>query len=459
VLVAGSRVRGATLAYVFFEDLAIAGCLLGAFAFAHHGRVQLLRSPLGLVHAAVLVAGMKAVFFLAGLYEFRHRPTRRVFWRRLVTGLAVVSGVAWVNWCLVLDERLAWLTFLVAFVPVVVVGRVAYEWATRTRRFRKRLLFLGIGREARRTAREIIDLRSRDYEVAGFLADSDEERAWRIGGRPVLGTYADLERVVAEQEIEKVVVAVPDRRKHLPLDPLLRVRLAGVEILEEPRVHEETAGKIPVEDLRPSWLIFSKGFSQGRLRLLTKRAFDIVAAAIGLIVSAPLVLLTALAIRLESEGPVIYRQRRVGQGGKEFLLFKFRSMRVDAEAAGTPAWATKDDPRQTRVGRILRKTRIDEIPQMWNVLKGTMSFVGPRPERLFFVEELRKKIPYYDQRHAIKPGLTGWAQVRFRYGSDDSDAVEKLRFDMFYIKHHSILLDLRILLETAVVVFRRDMGR
>ena len=254
-------------------------------------------------------------------------------------------------------------------------------------------------------------------------------------------------------------MAVADRRKGMPLEALLNVRLRGVEVVEEAKVHEEIAGKIPVEDLRPSWLIFSEGFSSSRLRTITKRAFDITVAMVGLVLSAPLALLTAIAIKLESPGPVLFRQKRVGQGGKEFTIYKFRSMRTDAEKDGKPIWAQQNDPRVTRIGKIIRKTRLDEIPQMWNVLQGTMSFVGPRPERLFFVEKLRETIPFYDQRHVVKPGITGWAQVRFRYGADETDAVQKLRHDMFYIKHHSVLFDVRILIDTVRVVFQKNMGR
>ncbi|MHC4973368.1 MAG: TIGR03013 family XrtA/PEP-CTERM system glycosyltransferase [Planctomycetota bacterium] len=457
--VAGVRVRGVTLVYVLLEDLLILAVLMGAFAFAHFGRLAILRSPLNLVNAVVLLIGLKAVFFWVGLYDFRHVVDRLTFWKRLLGGVALVSVAAAVLWCLLADQVLVYGSFVLAFVPVIILGRLAFEVVSRARRFRKRLLFMGIGPEAQRTAREILDLCSRDYVIVGFLAERRDEMGWRLGGRGVLGTYGDLEPVVAVQKVDKVVVAVPDRRKQLPLGELLRVRLRGVEIVEEARVHEEIAGKIPVDDLRPSWLIFSEGFSNTRLRNVTKRGFDITVALIGLILSAPLSLLTALAIRLTSRGPVIFQQQRVGQGGREFTLYKFRSMRVDAEACGTPQWAAKEDPRVTRVGRFIRATRLDEIPQMWNVLQGRMSFVGPRPERPYFVAQLRKKIPYYDQRHALKPGITGWAQVRFRYGSDETDATEKLRHDMFYVKYHSILFDLRILLETVRVVFDREKAR
>jgi sugar transferase (PEP-CTERM system associated) len=443
--VAGVRVRGVTLVYVLLEDLLILAVLMGAFAFAHFGRLAILRSPLNLVNAVVLLIGLKAVFFWVGLYDFRHVVDRLTFWKRLLGGVALVSVAAAVLWCLLADQVLVYGSFVLAFVPVIILGRLAFEVVSRARRFRKRLLFMGIGPEAQRTAREILDLCSRDYVIVGFLAERRDEMGWRLGGRGVLGTYGDLEPVVAVQKVDKV--------------ELLRVRLRGVEIVEEARVHEEIAGKIPVDDLRPSWLIFSEGFSNTRLRNVTKRGFDITVALIGLILSAPLSLLTALAIRLTSRGPVIFQQQRVGQGGREFTLYKFRSMRVDAEACGTPQWAAKEDPRVTRVGRFIRATRLDEIPQMWNVLQGRMSFVGPRPERPYFVAQLRKKIPYYDQRHALKPGITGWAQVRFRYGSDETDATEKLRHDMFYVKYHSILFDLRILLETVRVVFDREKAR
>jgi sugar transferase (PEP-CTERM system associated) len=459
VNVAGVRVRGATFFYVVLEDILIVSALLGASAFAHSGWVSPLRSPLSVANAIFIIAALKVAFFWSGLYAFRRVPTRKVFWRRLAFGLGLGAAASVGVWHFLLDEWVAPLAFVVAFVPLVILGRVAFEYVSRTGRFRRRLLFLGVGKEAQRTAREILDLCARDYELVGFLSEEEEGREWRIGGRTVLGTYRDLGAVVAEHRVDQVVVAVDDRRKGLPLEELLRVRLAGTEIAEETRLHEEIAGKIPVEDLRPSWLIFSEGFINTRLRNITKRAFDIVVAGLGLVFSAPIMLLAAIAVRLESKGPVLFRQERVGQGGKTFTLCKFRSMRQDAEASGTPKWAQQDDPRVTRVGRFLRRTRIDEIPQMWNVLQGTMSFVGPRPERPFFVEQLRQKIPFYDQRHALKPGLTGWAQVCYRYGSDETDAVEKLRLDMFYVKHHSILFDLRILLETVRVVFDREKGR
>jgi len=422
--------------YLLVEDALLAGAVVLA-----------VREPLPALALFVL---LKGAFFACGLYDFRLLPSRPAFWGRLALGAA--AGVL-LGYLLL---GAAWPVFALAFVPAVVLARTFFEWISRTGRFRRRVLMLGLGRRAQRTAREVLDLRSRECDVVGFLAEREEDRGWRIGNRPVLGLLPDLERVVREERVDRVVVALADRRRGMPLEALLRVRLSGVEVLEEPRVHEEIAGKLPVEDLRPSWLIFSEGFSRGKV---SKRLFDVAVAALGLVAAAPVMLLTALAVRLTSRGPVLYRQTRVGEGGREFTLLKFRTMRADAEKEGRPQWAQARDPRVTAVGRFLRKTRLDETPQMWTVLQGTMSFVGPRPERPFFVEQLREKIPFYDQRHAVKPGITGWAQVRFRYGSDEADQLEKLRHDMYYVKHRGLLLDLKILFETVAVVFRRDMAR
>jgi len=212
------------------------------------------------------------------------------------------------------------------------------------------------------------------------------------------------------------------------------------------------ASKIAITDLPPEWIALSKGFRRDRMILAAKRVIDVLVSFLGLILSAPIGLLTAVAIRLESPGPIFYRQERVGQNEKRFILYKFRSMAHDAEANVGPVWATEDDPRATHVGAIIRKLRIDEIPQMINVLKGEMSFVGPRPERQFFVEQLKQNIPYYDLRHSVKPGITGWAQISYRYGDSEHDAVEKLQYDLYYIKHMSPVFDLQIIFESFKVI-------
>jgi len=224
-----------------------------------------------------------------------------------------------------------------------------------------------------------------------------------------------------------------------------------VRVEDAVTTYERLAGKILVEDLKPSWLIFSDGFRVSRLRRAVKRVVDLLCALVVFVLSAPAMLLTAIVVRLESPGPILYRQERVGENGRVFTLLKFRSMRIDAEQ-GTPVWAKDGDERVTRVGRVIRVTRLDELPQLWNVLKGDMSFIGPRPERPFFVQQLAEAVPFYMARHSVRPGLTGWAQVKYRYGSSVEDAVEKLRYDLYYIKHLSLVFDMTILIDTVRVI-------
>jgi exopolysaccharide biosynthesis polyprenyl glycosylphosphotransferase len=234
------------------------------------------------------------------------------------------------------------------------------------------------------------------------------------------------------------------------------ILLGGLRAPSPPPVYEEYTGKIAVENLRPSWLIFSEGFRRRRAVEATKRAFDVLCALTGLVLASPLMLMVAIANLLSSEGPLLYSQWRVGRNGRPFTLYKFRSMRNDAEEETGPVWSTENDPRVTRVGRFLRRTRLDELPQLWNVLKGDMSIVGPRPERPEFIEDLTRQIPYYSQRHAVRPGVTGWAQVRYNYAASVEDSLQKLQYDLFYVKHLSIAFDLFIVLETIKTVLVRS---
>jgi sugar transferase (PEP-CTERM system associated) len=268
----------------------------------------------------------------------------------------------------------------------------------------------------------------------------------------VLGSAADIDRIVATRHVDRIVVGMSDRRGRLPIEQLLRAKMSGVRVEDATTTYERLTGKILLDDLKPSWLIFSDGFRASRVTRFVKRMLDLSFSIILAIVSAPLMALTAMAIRLDSPGPMLYSQERVGENGAVFKIYKFRSMRTDAEVAGTPVWARDQDDRVTRVGRFIRKTRLDELPQLWNVMRGDMSFVGPRPERPFFVDQLAKDIPFYLQRHSVKPGLTGWAQVKYQYGSTVEDAMEKLRYDLYYIKHLSIVFDLTIVLDTVKVI-------
>jgi len=268
-------------------------------------------------------------------------------------------------------------------------------------------------------------------------------------------THEALSDLARRLAIDEIVVAFEERRGSLPTEELLRCRLEGVRVEESESFYERLTGKIPAEAMRPSYLIFNPGFDTHPLAAALKRFVDACLSLIGILVLWPVMLAVALAIRLDSPGPVLFRQERTGQRGRTFSLCKFRSMRVDAEKLSGPVWATEDDPRVTRVGRFIRKTRLDEVPQLFNILAGSMSLVGPRPERPHFVHELALKIPYYNQRHIVKPGLTGWAQINYPYGNTVEDALQKLQYDLFYIKYQSTLFDLSILANTVKTVLLR----
>jgi sugar transferase (PEP-CTERM system associated) len=267
-----------------------------------------------------------------------------------------------------------------------------------------------------------------------------------------MGTLNQLGTIISDCKPDRLIMALQERRQQLPIDLLLRYRLKGLVIEEASTLYQKLTGKIPVESIHPSALIFSDGFRQSALQKIYGRSLGLIAAVISLIFVGPLMAIIALAIKLDSRGPALYSQTRVGLNGDFFEVLKFRSMRVDAEANSGPVWAQDVDPRITRVGRILRKLRLDELPQFINVLKGDMSFVGPRPERPFFVDLLKEKIPFYDLRHAVRPGITGWAQVSCHYGASVEDAQQKLEYDLFYIKNFSLSFDGVILFQTIKIV-------
>ena len=323
--------------------------------------------------------------------------------------------------------------------------------------FKRRVLVLGAGERAKRI--EALAARNgANFAVVGFVGMNDGAPAVRAAtNRHDIKSLPDhLLRLGAGE----VVLALEERRNALPLNDLLRIKTTGVAVHDFSSFLERETGRVDLDSLNPSWLIFSDGFSAGRrLSSWGKRLFDVIVSVSILILTAPLIALTALAVKLESRGPAFYRQRRVGLYGLPFDVIKLRSMRTDAEVGGKAVWAQKDDPRVTRVGRIIRKLRIDELPQAWSVLKGEMSFVGPRPERPQFVADLEARLPYYSERHVVKPGITGWAQINYPYGASIADAREKLEFDLYYAKNYTPFLDLLILLQTARVVIWPEGAR
>jgi sugar transferase (PEP-CTERM system associated) len=290
----------------------------------------------------------------------------------------------------------------------------------------------------------------------GFLDDNPNAPETVPEPYALLGKIQDLPALVEETRPDLIVVAQMNRRGNFPAKALIDCRMRGIQVEDWPTFYEKETGKILVTDLRPSWLIFSDGFVKTPRTEIVKRLVDVALSLTGLVLALPVMALVATAIKMESRGPALFRQPRLGQNGRVFILNKFRSMREDAEKDTGPVWALQQDPRVTRVGAFLRKTRLDELPQLFNVLVGDMSFIGPRPERPEFVYELQKQIPFYMERLSVKPGITGWAQVRYRYGASVEDALEKLQYDLYYIKNLSLFLDLLILINTIqVVLFAR----
>lgn len=332
---------------------------------------------------------------------------------------------------------------------VALIGwRVGYAWLVQLPILVERVYILGTGERAQRLVQGLRQNPEIGVEIANWTGKME-------GPVTRESMAAHLMEAVQKQKVHRVIVATPDRRGTIPMPELLELRMQGVKIEEATTYLEKMSGKIEVENLYPSWLVFGEGFRFGSTFLLVRRVLSLMISLVGLILSLPLFPLIVLAIRLDSKGPVFYSQARVGKAGRVFNVVKFRTMRQDAEAANGPQWAGDNDPRITRIGRFLRSSRLDEIPQLWCVLKGDMAFVGPRPERPEFVEWLSKEIPFYGVRHMVRPGLTGWAQIKYKYGSTVEDAREKLQYDLFYIKNASIGLDLLIVFQTVKTVLLR----
>jgi sugar transferase (PEP-CTERM system associated) len=336
-------------------------------------------------------------------------------------------------------------------VSALVLRRVYVSHRSTSMPGRTRILIFGAGPAAQAVGDT---LRSADLNahIVGFVPGPNES-APAVPPGQLLALRGTLTQTAHALGVDEIVVALTERRAgSMPLRELLDCKLSGIKVYDLNTHFEKTLGQIRVDYLNASWLIFADGFNQGALRTFVKRVFDLVSATLLLMLAAPVMLLTALAIRLDSPGPVFYRQERVGLNGRTFFVVKFRSMRSDAEKDGTPRWATANDSRVTRVGAFIRRVRIDELPQLFNVLKSEMSLVGPRPERPYFVEHLTQKIPFFAVRHSVKPGVTGWAQVRYAYGATVEDSQEKLQYDLYYVKNHTLFLDLVVLFETIGVV-------
>ena len=397
------------------------------------------------------------------LYNYIVMTNRRELLLRLVQAL----GIGWIL-----------LAILFYFVPPLLIGRgvslisvpvilgMLLGWRifihslTGHPEIGEKILVVGTGQTALDTAEAVWERRDAGYRIVGFVSENGAKPKEKLGRSEILGRAMDLEGIIRNEKIDRVVIAVRERRGAFPTEALLKMSLAGdVSIEECTSFFERITGKVHVDMLRPSWLIFAGRRRETSLRSLIREIVHRSLALTGLVFSLPIALLTAVLIKLESRGPVFYKQERVGRNGRCFNVIKFRSMKIDAEPDGEPIWAAENDERATRVGKIIRKLRIDEIPQFWNILKGEMSFVGPRPERPHFVGQLAQEIPFYEHRHLVAPGLTGWAQIKYPYGASVSDAIQKLQYDLYYIKNQSLALDILIVVDTLKTVLFSKGGR
>jgi sugar transferase (PEP-CTERM system associated) len=445
--------------------LAIAFYLVNAPSEAWHLQLVAMPARVSLGVAAFAVLAMVAV----GLYHHdvfldpRLMAIKAAAALLLMAPVAVVAGFAlshealegardgWSVWCL--KASFVWMMS-------VLLTRTLFLRCADSDLFRRPVVVLGTGLRAGQVAELMRRGANRSFSAKGFV---------HAGGdlRVVTGAQLELDRGEDERALARYtravgareVVVATDERRGMPVLQLLHCKLAGINVVDYLTFCEREMRKVELEALQPSWLIFSDGFRQGKLVDAAKRTFDLAVSLALIVLTLPVILVAALAVGLEDGAPVLYRQERVGRDGKPFVLLKFRSMRVDAEAAGAPQWARNDDPRATRIGGLLRKFRVDELPQLLNVLKGDMSFVGPRPERPFFVDELAESIPFYRERHSVKPGVTGWAQVNYPYGASLEDARHKLAYDLYYVKNRTLFLDFLILVQTVRVILFHEGAR
>jgi len=410
----------------------------------------------------LLLAGVtQTCLYVADLYDFRVVADRRELFVRILQALGSASFVLAVVYFFLPNTMVGRGIFTLAVILIIVFvasWRILFGWLDQRMAPRERLLLVGTNDAAVTLARELHERRQElGVSIVGFVDPDPAKVGQPVVNPGVIGAVEDIPAIVRSRNVDRVVVSLTDARGKLPMNRLLEMKLAGGVTFDHlASVYEEYTGKIAVENLRPSWMIFSDGFKKSRSIEFGKRTLDLVVASVMFVLLLPVMLLVGLAVKLSSAGPALYHQKRVGLNGKVFLVHKFRSMRTDAEAKTGAVWAQANDTRVTSVGRFLRRTRLDELPQLWNVLRGDMSLVGPRPERPEFVAELTEKIPFYGFRHVVRPGLTGWAQVRYTYGASVEDALEKLQYDLFYIKHLGISFDIFVMLSTLkIVVLRR----
>jgi len=401
--------------------------------------------------SAVIVFSMSAL----GMYQLNFREGLRTTFLRIMPSFAlgffILTLVFYLAPDLYFGRGILGLVFIVGAGGILFVRAIFYKTSD-FRLLKSRIIFVGGGALAKECSQLAMhDFSYRKYDIVGFVPVPSEDNC--VPTSALIQIKESLVSLATRCHVVEIIVSVRNRRGgSFPIHELLDCKLNGIKIIDAATFFERETCQIRVDSLQPSWLVFGGGFDQSFVRVFIKRAFDMIASTILLMATLPIMLITALCIYAEDGGPIFYQQERVGKGGRSFMVLKFRSMGNDAEKGGKPQWAARNDPRVTRVGGIIRKLRIDELPQILNVFKSEMSFVGPRPERPYFVNQLCEEIPYYNVRHSVKPGITGWAQVRYRYGSSVEDAIQKLQYDLYYVKNNSLFLDILILIDTLKVV-------
>jgi sugar transferase (PEP-CTERM system associated) len=417
----------------------------------------------GLLKISLATAVCLVALYFYDLYDYFVINNRRELFLRLIQALGGAWALLALLFYFVPSLRLGRGTSIYSIIISLVLLLVTRSWIHFLMghpSIGEKILIIGEGQIAFETAQSVWERRDTGYRIAGFITEDFNLINTQFPGARNLGAIDELEDVIQREKIERIVISAFERRGAFPSDILLRIRLAGnVNIEEGTSFYERVTGRVHLKMLRPSWLIFSGRARDTRLKMFARALIHRSLALLGLIVSLPVAIVTAVLIKLESKGGIFYKQERVGKNGRPFVLIKFRSMKTDAEADGNPVWAVTGDDRTTRVGRIIRKIRVDEIPQFWNIIKGEMNFVGPRPERPHFVSQLAEEIPFYEYRHLVAPGLTGWAQIKYPYGASIEDARQKLQYDLYYIKNQTLILDFIILFETVKVVLFSRGGR
>jgi sugar transferase (PEP-CTERM system associated) len=453
-------IPGNVIALVFSEAILIFCCYtLATYWMMDAAAEVFLFDDGGIWHIGLVVAVLLLGIYMHDLYEDYRVHTKTL----LVQQFCMILGLGFLlqalanygHWNAVLLPK--WVMVYGSLLALVVLPawRVLFAAFVGKAMGVKRILFLGSSQAAREIIARVSERVELGFAAIGYLEDSTSETAAELHGAPHLGEIADLDTVVAKERPDRIVVGMTERRQRLPVGRLLELRYSGIHIEDAANLYEAVFGRVSTRDLRPSQLIFSAELGPNRSSLNLQSVYSLIIAIIGIVVALPVMILVAAIVKLTSPGPVLFRQRRVGLDGAIFTLYKFRSMNADSEAKTGAVWATKDDPRVTPVGRWLRKLRLDELPQLFNVLRGEMSIVGPRPERPEFVAILQEKIPYYRQRHCVKPGISGWAQINHKYGDTIEDSMIKLEYDLYYIKNMAVSLDAYIMFHTAKIMLLR----